>query len=519
MRLSLLGVVLLLCSLSCRAGAQSATSDHHAWAVLATGDAKTPALLVHLPPRAAQDDATRGAPAGSLRKVQTFSAMPLGLAAAERDVILAFAAQADGAAKRQVLSTSARPAEAFGQWYYEPVGRLRTLAPVPDDGELLDFAQGAPGPVALLRHGGPESASYQVLMLHDDRWRSLPFPTLAPDDVPQLVGDGRGVSVVVRRAEETIWWRARVSPPAPLLAPADEPAPPLEATWNPVSLAPAPEGAAVWFFVMNEGLLAIARTPDAHHLDRLLPGRRLPLARIDGAPDSAVPVPMRESDGLALLWVDAATSAPQMLEFSTLTGELRHQGPARLSGPVSPGEFRVIALAMVVVMTVILLFLLRRDPEHIAVRLPAEAALCPPLLRLAAAGVDMVLTLVITALILGVSVGDLLSVRMLASDEPARWGIFLAVGLGWTGATLTEGLFGVTPGKFLVGARVVRIDGTLVPVGLARAAVRNACKWLAPPLAMLAAFSPDFRHRGDVLSGACVAVRRPAAPAPPPPDR
>ncbi|MCC6285735.1 MAG: RDD family protein [Phycisphaerales bacterium] len=493
--------------------AQGASSREHAWAVIPTGNDEAPALLVHLPPRAARSAADRGAPPGSLRKVQTFGAMPLGLAAIEGDVILAFSAHASDAAKRQVLSTTARPAEAFGQWYYEPVGRLRTLPPLPDDGELLAVAEGAPGPVALLRQGGESSGRYEILTLTRDRWHTLPAPALAPGDRPRLVGDIGGVSLIVPRTGETVWWRTSVAPPDPADGTAGESdgGAALQCNWTPTTLAPAPENAHADYFVMDDGVLVVTRSPEARHLDRLLPKTRMPLARIEGVPADAVPVPLRESESLALIWVERGSGTPRIVEISTLTGEVRFEGAARLAGPVSPGEFRIIALAMVVVMTAVLLFLLRRDPEPIAIRLPEDAVLCPPFVRLAATSVDALLALGLAAVLLGASIGDLVSLRMLASDEPARWGLFLAIGIGWGASTVLEGRFGLTPGKFLVGARVLRVDGTMQALGLGRAAVRNACKWFAPPLAMLAAFAPDFRHRGDVLAGACVASRRPPA--------
>lgn len=504
-----------LALLAPRSAAQGASSSAHAWAVLATGDGEPSALLVHLPPRAAQSATDRGATPGSMRKVQTFGAIPVGLAAIESDVILAFASQDNSAAKRHVLSTTARPAEAFGQWYYEPVGRLRTLPPLPDDGELLAFAGAGSAPVALLRQGGQVTGRFELLVLVHDRWLPLPAPALSAGDAPLLVGDPRGVSLVVPRSDSTVWWRAEFTLPSQADMPSEDAPSALTCDWLPLTLAPAPQSAKVDYFVMNEGLLALTRSPEAWHLDRLLPPRRVTIARIEGVPPGAVPVPLRESDAMALIWVEAEKQTPSIVEISVLTGEVRYEGEARLAGPVSPGEFRVIALAMVVILTAVLLFLLRRDPEPVTIRLPDEAALCPPFFRLAASGIDALIALATAGAALGASVGDLLSVRMLASDEPARWGVFLAVALGWAGATVLEGFLGLTPGKLLVGARVLRIDGTLTPLGLRRAAVRNACKWFAPPLALLAAFAPDFRHRGDVLAGACVAVRRPAPPPKP----
>ena len=81
-------------------------------------------------------------------------------------------------------------------------------------------------------------------------------------------------------------------------------------------------------------------------------------------------------------------------------------------------------------------------------------------------------------------------------------------------ASVMEAGFGRSPGKALLGIEVVRMSrgesaftGLVVRPSLVMCLVRNAIKWIMPPVAMLGLLDPELRHRGDVLSRSAVVVK------------
>jgi membrane protein YqaA with SNARE-associated domain len=81
--------------------------------------------------------------------------------------------------------------------------------------------------------------------------------------------------------------------------------------------------------------------------------------------------------------------------------------------------------------------------------------------------------------------------------------------------TLTEWLFGRTPGKLITDCEVVAIvsgaettqnKGDVARPSLASCLIRNCVKWFLSPVAMLALFDDSGRHRGDQIARAAVVV-------------
>lgn len=161
-------------------------------------------------------------------------------------------------------------------------------------------------------------------------------------------------------------------------------------------------------------------------------------------------------------------------------------------------------------------------PDHVNL----EFELAGPGSRFSAYAIDFLLNIL---LIIGIGViaflsGGLAILRSLISTvgDNAGWGaswalallVFVIFLITWGYYIFFEGLRqGSTPGKKLMGIRVIRQDG--LPIGLREAALRNlvrAADMLPPPCYILGGlvmhFDPQGRRLGDMVAGTYVVVEK-----------
>jgi uncharacterized RDD family membrane protein YckC len=161
-------------------------------------------------------------------------------------------------------------------------------------------------------------------------------------------------------------------------------------------------------------------------------------------------------------------------------------------------------------------------PDHVSL----EFELAGPGSRFSAYAIDFLLNIILL-IVIGVFVflsGGLSVVRSLATtvNDNTGWGaswflallVFILFLINWGYYIFFEGLGqGSTPGKRLVGIRVIRQDG--LPMGLREAALRNlvrAADMLPPPCYLLGGlvmhFDPQGRRLGDMVAGTYVVVEK-----------
>lgn len=115
--------------------------------------------------------------------------------------------------------------------------------------------------------------------------------------------------------------------------------------------------------------------------------------------------------------------------------------------------------------------------------------------------------------------------EMVEAGPAAMFQLFALMGgwIAWMAAvflvfSFAEGRFGTTPGKWLLGIRVVGTD--LAPCGLGRALMRNALKFVDGFFnflvgILLVAFTPEWQRVGD-LAARTIVIRVPKGPSMPP---
>lgn len=496
----------------------------HAWVAIPAGpgneDGGERCYLAHLPSRRGPPLASSGskpAAGGAIRVAARLSETPLALAAVENRVYLVMepATEPGAPAMRAVLSLAAVPAGIGDLWTFDPPDRLTAMAPLPAAGRLAGFAGGPRGPVALLDHGSQARPRFELLVLDLAGWRRLPLPSesepgLEPSGLASIRG---GVAVVLSgpTGPAGVWagdWPAAIDRAEPV--------------WTFQSFGPPP--IMLESVVQTGGVWTAVGT--AHDGRRVLGqegGRWFTLAELGHTPRDFAAVPLDDVGRIALIWKgQPASNAPapsgaentpyEMREVSAWTGRIVYDGPARAKGPISWSDFRLLSLVLLGVMTLVLLIVVRSEPGGPEPILPEGASLAEPGHRWAAALID--------ALVCGCGALWMWDVPWRELANPAwiisargEWALLTWLGLGFGLCTLTEAWFGLTPGKALTGSRVisVRPAGDRPPrvrgVGFRAALLRNAIKWMLPPVGAIGVLSPDSRHFGDVIAGTAVVVR------------
>jgi len=201
----------------------------------------------------------------------------------------------------------------------------------------------------------------------------------------------------------------------------------------------------------------------------------------------------------------------RVVELSADTGAVVFDGPSTTGGAMGREQFQAFVLVVLGVTTILLVWTIKGGGAERAIRLPEGSALGEPGRRLIAGGIDFLVTCCVTGWIVGVPLGEAVTLQMVLGPGATLGGLatLLGVGVGLNG--LMEGLLGRSLGKLAMGLRVVAVVGRRAGSwrgpGVWRGLSRCAFKWTAAPLAILGLSRADARHFGDVLSGTGVVVR------------
>lgn len=500
-------------------GPAESVSPSHGWAALPKQDGDL--TIAHIPPRDVSSRAG-AASAGAVRAARPIRESPEAMAALGDRLYAVFPKAFTPAGPiRRVLVCRAFASGLPGVWADAPTGAFDLGPSLPGGGELLGLgvSAGRGGTVyaLLVTDGSPA-----VLRMEDDAWVPVEMPDgLTPDPVEiAMVSFGPGVLFAARSengasrawaissdgswiaaplADWDLFWRAvwrrgygrevvvGVPDPDPNPYPNSEPGP--DAGPDSGSQGAGPLG--VW------GIGATS----AWRITTLRP-----------ADPRAAPVVLASSDRLVLVGrTDEHTLRSS--EFSLVTGREMHSGDAPRPAGVSANEFRLIAIMLMAVMVASLLVIIRPTPE-IAWTVPEGFALADPGRRLLATVADALLVMWVVAPAFGATVQEVLTMQVLLMPDHS----WLAVPACMVGGAVTtgiwEGLLGYSPGKFVVGVRVYRaVGGEPVKLGVFWGLVRATIKWVIPPVAAVALFDAQHRHRGDAAARAVVVARvRPDQP-------
>ncbi|MAY74929.1 MAG: hypothetical protein CMJ31_09505 [Phycisphaerae bacterium] len=433
-------------------GMASGSRAGHAWLVVplppdrvGTDEAgDIVAILAHTAPR--RPDAPGGSAYGAAQIFRRLTQIPSSVAAIDQTLYLLFPPTDDDESAR-IRTVSALPTGIAEYWRQEPLGRYGVI-PSPDG--LDDVTELSELNGELVASDGSSS-----FVLRDNVW--VVINTDHADAGNEIEIDRDGGVCVVRRGDGVV---------------CDFDAPP---------------GAS----------LVAATVPAAHQ--RLVIAWIAP--RFDADPDARGIV----GDPLELA----------MVEVSLDTGRIWHEGAVNAVAPVAAQELRYLATGLVILMAAAIAILLKPAPDAGLAHLPAGTCLAPLGQRGLAWLIDVSLVSILASFITGVPLSKLVGPEILIGSEPG-WTLLPSIAfLGLVYGVASEATAGRTIGKLLAGCWVTRVGvpetggskeaakaPNLVALspGLSASFVRNAVKWVLPPVAMLIVFDLSGRHRGDVLS-------------------
>jgi len=479
--------------------------------------------LVHLPPRVqgarGRDDTT---PSGTVRQVMNMARPPVAMAAVGQRVVLIFEPTSDGVQARwPVRSIRAQP---MGQGAYRYVpktkgGGFEIEQSFEGAGEIVSLVGGSlvGGSGAGGAGVGGQDGRIYLLARNDDGtslWslgRDAWSQEQLPEDVePVELLAGHPDRLVLVGAEGDVWLGHQEQDRLEWVRSAHT----LVLDDNAVR-----SGHRIW---LGDGPGRWRIAGDRVEIDRLDHDQVTPVARIDVERSRVGVVPMVRSGRLVFLWPaeEGSSDQPTMVtEVSAWTGRALFADRAIAGGPVSTRDFRILALAMLAMSVGVLVFVVRQPGgsgggESEVVTLPKDTALAPPGQRVAATMMDWVMIAAIAAMVLDTPLSQTMTLVGLVLDPVTRAGggigLVLAVLLmAWAWGTLFEGVWGATPGKWLMGCRVAAVGKGSAPSlvrRLGRSATRNAFKWGLWPWAAAETMTPGVRHRGDQVARAAVVV-------------
>jgi uncharacterized RDD family membrane protein YckC len=381
-------------------------------------------------------------------------------------------------------------------WYLAPHDRLRAVASLEGAGSLAGFVGTADGPVALVVDGAPHGGP-RLLQLRGGEWNELSLPPGLQPGAWRLAAagpDGRNLMLLGEP----------VRPGGPMTIHRRDGA----GGWSAaeVSLAPG-RLRSVTRVGPNVALVVEGEPASQVELAYLRPGGLLRLAQLT-VPQGGWAV-LGTRDGLRLI-EQALQGEVAIRRIDGISGIV---GPRQVMAPQPLMTGRVLHRPLLLALGItalMVIFLFKPSASAAAVALPEGMAALAPLPRLAAVAADLAVSAVVTLVVLGCPLSELLRWPLWTADLSASAPFLVMIGLTTAHGTLTELAAARTLGKKLVGARVVGRDGSRPT---ARAIiVRNALKvivLLIPVLAVFAILNPHVQGLGDQVARTVV-VRDPA---------
>lgn len=502
----------------------------HGWVVIPgvrlTRDNADPWQLYHVPPRsgplASEDGIVR--PAQAARLVSR----PERLAAYGGTVWMIMGPTSSGTesadATRAVLSLNAVRHEMAELWRDEPEEFPSPCPSLVGNGILTGLAAGSWGVGALLDDrisGG--GLTLQVLV--GQSWTPVALPAIPSNRTVSLTAGATGPTVVslVPGVSVDVW---RCEPPEPSAAP-DAQASAVKSEWTHAptwtrDVLPVSKGAAglthatraTWRDTGSSIIVAWPR-PGVKEvvLAELFRTGPVEFAAITGEGRPAVSL---MGERAAVFWHQAAPDAgtpPKLAvaEVSLLTGMALYRGAAHAGLPITGSDVRMLLLILTLLAASVFVFVIRPDSGQVEIVMPEGFALAEPSTRVLASALDLILVVVIASRVTGISVSQLLSIKVAAGSEFIEFALSVAC-IGAAQGVLLESLFGRTVGKTLTGLVVARVvPGGIEAAPVWSALVRNLVKWLLVPVGLLGLLEHNARHRGDVW-GRTVVVTASASP-------
>jgi len=484
----------------------------HGWAVYK--NSKDEVLLVHIPPRDSNQSGSipiKPAEPGELHAVRTLSKMPDAIAAIDDRVYLVFPQVYDnGVITRRVFSGRAIGSPIGSAWGFMPTDRLDAQPAISIPSRSIRVLATTKALWVLLDgdHG------YTLLKMTDSAWEPIVLPSPTDADSTNWVISAQGARLIlIDRSDPTV-----MRP----FALAEDDSGWSELDWERI---PVPKGdyellagiQSIKIIDHDQDQRTRVRAWSKSGVFTLAAGLDLPVSTRFAMLESVnhlVGIAQRTPDPSAKKADGATSSTVQIFEVDLSDASMLYAGDPVVTVPVSDAEFRFLVGMMILIMVGVLVVVILPDKSD-AMQIPDHFALADPGRRLVATLIDVFLVSFFVGMIFDVRVIEILTLSVIVRSDTSWLVIPMVLVMGIVSMSIFEWLLGATPGKLLMGIRVVRAQsGPMERIPFWAAIVRNMIKWLLPPVAALALIDPESLHRGDRVTRTLVVVpiEHPAEP-------
>jgi uncharacterized RDD family membrane protein YckC len=387
-----------------------------------------------------------------------------------------------------VYALSTERNAATGSFFYRPAGRLDVLPSLPSDGAFAGVATDGSG-VWLLQHASPMSLS----RLEPTNWAVEQLPCARADALLVSWSDGavqvpaiasvEGADVLLWQRRATSDWTETRWPDA------------ARTGWSVVAGASRP----TLLVRENDGLRIVYPTPTGVRLLATMTKPTEPWAIVG------------VGDGLRLITAGADGSV-RVAPINPLTGSAGESAELEPQ-PTTTSLWLHLPIIGAITIAMLLAGFVIRPPMTVPRQLPPDWMPLPMARRAAALLIDLLPGAGITLATTGCQIGELLVMPAWTPDieQSSCAALMIAVTTAW--CLLFETFFSSTPGKRLMGSRVLGIDadGPLESAGAARRAGRALLKGVvlfAPALGFLAFVHPLQQGLPETLTRTIVVRAR-----------
>ncbi len=458
---------------------RAVSSGSHLWIALPTSGGCT--ILHHSPAMGGW----------FFREVTKLPVLPTALAARANRLWIA-TDPADPSAATPVYSLSTERNPATGSFFYTPTGRLDVLPSIPPGTVLSGVAPEGDGPCALvaapaleLLHSTPTGWAVERLSSEVGSSAALvAWPRADRSQCALLRVDGEDlVSFVPRNPGDASAWERSAWP-----------------------------GAGIGFTLFITGSARPAtlsrESPTEFVVQYLTPTGPRRLAVVPSSEDLWSVVGLDE--GFQLVSADS-TGGVSLAHIDPLTGSIAEAHPL-VAQPSETGEWIHLPLLGALTIGMLLAGFILHPPLNAPERLPAPWVALPPARRVVALGIDLIPGAIVALAVTGAHLEELLAMPSWTPDLARATPSSIMLGVTGVWCLLFEITLRATPGKFIVGGRVVLApDGTNDRrAGAGRAAARALFKMVvlfAPALGFLAFVHPTHQGLPETLTKTIVARR------------
>lgn len=465
-----------------------------AWAVYRNSSDEN--LLVYFAPR--EDSAiVEGGTLGQIQAVRTLGRrLPIAISAHADRVYIAYPPVVTNRQRLlRVYSVRAVPSPVGGLWVLDPAGQMQVEQPIITDANLIGLQSTRNTIWALLKENG----TLELRRMTPSGWERVPVSDeidprrvqLSAIGADPVLIDRSGLRFKAYRFDTAAGEWSSISHELEIGNDTE-----IHAAPNALRIIDRTDsGKARLRYWSEDGVFQVAQNLD---LPQDMSNAFM------GSQDALIGIRLVDTAGND----DEVESTVELVELDAKENAVLYAGAPAVTAPVSAEEFRFLIVMMVLVMSGVLVVVILPDRAD-AMQLPEGVVIADPGRRLLATLIDVFLVTTIVGALVGVSALDIVTLAVIVQPNNA-WSVFpMTIIAGVLYATFAEFVVGATPGKLLMGVRLVAAEpGTPHKPRFWSVLTRNIIKWVLPPVAALALIDPETLHRGDRTSRSLVVMPR-----------